>query len=108
MHSDGSTEAEAIRHFKEARKLTQAQLAQHAGVSQSAVSRILAGQRGQRQGRARRRLMALVHGEGEGMSPALTAVSEIWDGSDAHAQALAALIRVSAELWPLLGREDGR
>jgi transcriptional regulator with XRE-family HTH domain len=106
MHNRSSQEAEAIKLFQQAHKLTQAELAQRAGVSQSAVSRILSGRAAQREGRARRRLLELV-GEGAGVRPALTAVSEIWDGSDAHAQALAALIRASAELWPQLGAGHG-
>jgi hypothetical protein len=37
---------------------------------------------------------------------AIGAATEIWDGSDAHAEALAKLIRASAALWPDLVRGE--
>jgi hypothetical protein len=34
--------------------------------------------------------------------PAVVALREVWDGSEEHALALAALIAASGELWPKL------
>jgi transcriptional regulator with XRE-family HTH domain len=96
----------AISAYRERQGITQKKLAELADVSQSTVSR---AERSLpiRNGRARSRLftyMQRVHPTTGGAEAALTAVRETWDGSEAHAEALATLIRASLELW----RREGR
>lgn len=96
-----------IRAYLAREGVTQGELARRAGVSQSAVSRALGGM-AQRNGRARRRLsiyMQQAHLRPEVVNSALL---ETWDGTEAHAHALATLIRASRELWPDLGEEGAR
>lgn len=81
--------------------MTQKELANEAGVSQSTVSRI---ERSLpvREGQARNQLFAYmqeVRAVTNDAEPALTAVRETWDGTEAHAEALATLIRASHSLW---------
>lgn len=93
--------AATILAYRKAKGLTQKELASKAGVSQSTVSR---AERSSpvRNGQAHGQLVSYMQhmgaptGEAE---PALTAVRETWDGTEAHAEALATLIRASLKLW---------
>jgi hypothetical protein len=92
--------------------LSQAELARRAGVSQSAVSRAIT-RHPARMGASRRRLVVYMQQEAPPTEPnaVLDAVRETWDGSDAHAAALAKLVLASRELWPNLGKDgsgDGK
>jgi transcriptional regulator with XRE-family HTH domain len=91
----------AIFAYRRAQRITQRELAQRAKVSQSTVSR---AERSLplREGDARNRLfiyMQRVWPTTDDAEPALTAVRETWDGTEAHAEALATLIRASLKLW---------
>lgn len=91
--------------FMRAHGLTQAELAREARVSQATVSRALQ-QPSVRMGRARRQLFNYIHKRQPAVPPvAASAILTTWDGTDAHARALAELILVSARLWPNLGEE---
>jgi transcriptional regulator with XRE-family HTH domain len=83
--------------------LSQRQLAERAGVSQATVSRAKS-QLPLRPGYARGRLIAYLRRQGQlpSLEAIFTAVDEIWDGSEAHADALAQLLLASRELWPKL------
>lgn len=102
MDDSGGT----VRAFLARHGLSQAALAREAGVSQSSVSRAMTG-RAFRRGRARSRLFVYMQQAEAAAQPALTltAVSETWDGSEAHAEALAKLILASRELWPNMRKE---
>lgn len=81
--------------------MSQTTLASRAGVSQPTVSRAARGEP-MRPGRARDRLLAYLQEQGtiSGFDVAAAVLREIWDGSDAHAEALAQLLRASQALWP--------
>lgn len=97
--------ASELGAFMRARGLTQAELAQAAEVSQATVSRAL-HEPTVRTGRARARLFNYIHQNRPKVPDvAMTAIVATWDGTDAHAQALAELILVSGRLWPKLGKE---
>lgn len=85
--------------------MTQSELAREAGISQASVSRATIG-KPERTGRARARLFNYMQQAQAAAEPALAAVTETWDGSDEHAQALAKLILASGELWPRMGRAN--
>lgn len=93
----------------EERGLTQAQVADAAGVSQSTVSRVLR-RSPQRSGSSYLRLCSWIRkqtvSDGSVPAPLLAAVRATWDGSAGHAAALAALIEVSGQLWPALGDSE--
>lgn len=99
--------ASEIRGFLSREGLSQSILAQRAGVSQSAVSRAVSGS-AMRNGRARRKLVEYMHQAQEPPAPrpTLDAIAATWDGSEAHAEALARLILASGGLWPSLGRRE--
>jgi lambda repressor-like predicted transcriptional regulator len=94
---------EAVVAYLERAGVSQAELAKRAQVSQSTVSRARS-RAGARQGRAQARLFTFIHQAAEGeLHPALrNALTSAWDRSDAHAEALAALIAASRALWPEL------
>jgi len=81
----------------------QAAIAKKAGVSQPAVSRALNGAPG-RNGQSRTKLFIFMQQALTDLAPppAIVALREVWDGSEEHALALAALIAASGELWPKL------
>jgi hypothetical protein len=86
--------------------ISQRELADRVGVSQATVSRAARGHP-LRPGAARGRLLVYLR-EHRGLSaaePIFAAVGEIWDGSDAHAVALAQLLLASRGLWPNRNRE---
>lgn len=58
----------------------------------------------QRKGSAHARLVIFMHQQGYPAAPddALSAINQVWDGSEAHAAALAKLVFASGELWPKL------
>lgn len=99
--------ASEIGKFLSREGLSQSMLAQRAGVSQSAVSRAVSGSP-RRSGRARRKLVEYMRQAQEPpeLRPTLDAVAATWDGSEAHAEALARLILASGGLWPSLGRRE--
>lgn len=85
--------------------ISQASLAKRAGVSQSTVSRAMR-RIPAKQSSAHRQLVSYMQNRGPlEPPPALDALRQIWDGSEAHAAALARLILASGELWPLLGED---
>jgi transcriptional regulator with XRE-family HTH domain len=99
-------EAAQIRAYMTKNALDQGTLASEAGVSQATVSRVLAGLPARR-GRAFLRLMAHVGRQGEGTEPSVAgkkrvarAFERIWDGTDAHATAVARIIEDLAGLTP--------
>lgn len=99
-------EAAQIRAYMKKNALDQAKLAAEAGVSQATVSRALAGPP-ERRGRAFVRLLAHVGKQGEGTEASVTgkkrvsrAFERIWDGTDAHATAVAQIIEDLAGLTP--------
>jgi arginine repressor len=97
---------EAVRIILEREGMTQAELAERVGVSQATVSRAM-NQQALRPSQARARLFSFMQEQkvGPDPDPAFRAIREVWDGSTAHAAALARLVRASRELWPRLGRE---
>jgi len=99
-------EATQIRTYMSKNALDQATLAAEAGVSQATVSRALAGSP-ERRGRAFLRLMAYVGKQSENAEPSVAgkkrvarAFDRIWDGTDAHATAVAQIIEDLAGLTP--------
>lgn len=99
-------EAAQIRAYMKKNALDQGTLASEAGVSQATVSRALAGSPARR-GRAFLRLLAHVGKQGESTEPSVTgkkrvarAFERIWDGTDAHATAVAKIIEDLAGLTP--------
>lgn len=95
---------EALRALLDRRGISQSALAREAGVSQATVSRAISGTR-IRAGRARAQLFNYIHSEVPGPQHAIDAMREIWDGTTAHEEALAVLIRASGGLWPRLAAE---
>lgn len=96
--------AQAIVDYMAEEAITQDELAQRAKVSQTTVSRALR-RTPQRQGRAYLRLVIYMQQQrSHSAAPdeALSAVNDVWDGSEAHAAALARLVFASRELWPKL------
>jgi hypothetical protein len=97
----------AIRAYMARESVSQSEVAKRAAVSQSTVSRAL-----KRQpiysGRARAKLFIFMHKQPKATTaPVQTALGLVWDGTDAHAEALADLITASGRLWPGLREEDG-
>jgi len=107
MSSDSSISAEAslVAARAKAVGLTQLEIAAFVGASQSQVSRILAGV-GARRSKLFDRVCKYVFSVGVQRSDVvpqenaalMAALSEVWDGSDAHASALALVIRSLAGL----------
>lgn len=102
---DVRTEIEALL---KRRGITQAELAKRARVSQPTVSR--ARRRvPTRNSSGYARLCTYIQKEMDQLAlppPARDALAEIWDGSPAHAEALAALIRAAGDLRRTGGAED--
>jgi hypothetical protein len=98
---------EAISSYLEREGVSQEKLAKMAKVSQATVSRALHRQ-ALRPGRARTRLFTFMQKQGLMDQPesAIRAVSEVWDGSNAHSAALAKLVQASRDLWPKLGGKE--
>jgi transcriptional regulator with XRE-family HTH domain len=88
--------------------LTQAELARRANVSQPTVSRAMK-RAPERRSKSYARLCNYIRQEVDEIplpAPARDALSEIWDGSPAHAEALATLIRAAGNLSRTGGTED--
>ncbi len=100
---EGSDISRMISCYMRATGESQAAIARKAGVSQSAVSRALHGE-AERNGKAKAKLFIFMRQALAGLAPqpAVVALSQVWDGSEEHALALAALIAASGELWPKL------
>ncbi|MBZ5561682.1 MAG: helix-turn-helix domain-containing protein [Acidobacteriia bacterium] len=104
-----------LREFMAKRGLSQELLARRAGVSQSTVSRALRGG-AVRHSRARHRLMSFARVAGPtldtstkgGISRVVEAFNEIWDGSTAHADAVARVIEAMVGLRPAGARRRKR
>jgi transcriptional regulator with XRE-family HTH domain len=88
--------------------ITQSELARRADVSQPTVSR--ARRRApERNSQSYARLCNYIQKELDRVAlpgPARDALAEIWDGSPAHAEALATLIRAAGDLSRTEGTED--
>ena len=88
--------------------ISQAELARRADVSQSTVSRALRNAP-ERKSTSYARLCGYIRKEVDQIplpASARDAFAEIWDGSPAHAEALAKLIRAAGELSRTGGTED--
>lgn len=97
-----------IRAFIEDSGLSQAELAKKAGVSQPTVSRSVRDRR-ERVTSQRQKLVAYIRAEkgasgrpeyAPGVDRVTNAFARIWDGSDAHAQAVASVIDAMVDLRP--------
>ena len=96
----------AIRAYMARESVSQSEVARRAAVSQSTVSRGLKRQPVY-SGRARAKLVMFMQKQAKGTTaPIQTALGLVWDGTDAHADALADLITASGRLWPGLRGED--
>ena len=88
--------------------ISQAVLAQRASVSQPTISRArrrVPVRRSKQYGK----LCSYIRKEWQTIAlpeTARDALADIWDGSPAHAEALAGLIRASGELWRASSEED--
>lgn len=89
------------------RELTQLELAEHSGVSQSQISRILSGQYRRESVNvqrlceyARTALDIPVQPSSVALGVLNSAIDETWDGTDEHAEALALVIRSLSALHP--------
>jgi transcriptional regulator with XRE-family HTH domain len=99
--------ANRLRAFMEHRHLSQTTVAKAAKISQSTVSRALRGEV-ERQGRAKSKLFIYMQKEldaegmqGKGKQKVISAFESVWDGSEAHATAIAKIIKASQELRPI-------
>jgi transcriptional regulator with XRE-family HTH domain len=93
---------EAVAAYLKRAGISQVELANRARVSQATVSRAQSGPPGQH-GRAQAQLFRYIQSQlsEETLPPTLTAaVSSAWDRTEEHAEALAALISASRQLWP--------
>ncbi len=99
--------ARAIEALLNAEGITQNTLAKRARVSQATVSRARRGPL-ERNGAAHGRLVRYMQEYSASRTPAPAAevLRDVWDGTEAHALALAALLRASRELWPKLKPEE--
>lgn len=95
--------ARDIEALLAAEGINQQGLAERAQVSQATVSRARKGPP-LRNGAAHARLVRYMQQYSSCRTPAVAArvLWEVWDGTDQHALALAALLRASRELWPNL------
>jgi transcriptional regulator with XRE-family HTH domain len=102
------TLGKAISSTMQREGMTQDKVAKEAGVSQSTVSRRARWEPRRRSAAQARLHVAMHHHAIDSERPAevLDALQEIWDGSAAHAKALASLLRASGELWPDLKPEE--
>lgn len=99
-----------LKEFMESKGLTQAELAKKAGVDQSTVSRILRSHSGvfERYGKARQKLITYMDetydrkeiDSGRPQMKVLAAFNQIWDRTEAHADAVAKVIQSLADLEP--------
>lgn len=104
MHDDARAK---VRQLLAQNGLSQAKLAERAGISQSTVSRALHGS-SQRHGRARSKLFTYAQNqettEGilaeDGPKRVVKAFDRIWDGTDAHAAAIVKILNALAGLRP--------
>lgn len=100
--------AERAREICRLRGITQGDIANAVQASQSQVSRILSGE-SSKASRVAEDVFLFVEKYGIGVTAEavqrneelVTALSEIWNGSSAHAKALATVIRSLAALGPL-------
>ena len=100
--------SERAREICRLRGITQADIADAVQASQSQVSRILSGE-SSKASRVAEEVFLFVEKYGVGVTAEavqrneelVTALSEIWNGSAAHAKALATVIRSLAALGPL-------
>ena len=99
----------AIERYRRQTGKTQAELAQEAGVQQSAISRICSSDRN-RTSRPYHRLCDFMQQRGllSGPVAAYDALDEAWDGTEEHEAALVGLIVASKGLRPGVGKaSDG-
>lgn len=108
--------ATQLREFMVKHGLSQEQLARKAHVSQSTVSRILRREAFERHSKARHRLFTyarinesvLIQPTEDGIKRVVKTFKQIWDGSDAHAVAVANVIGALAGLRPIAKLRKGR
>jgi hypothetical protein len=99
---------ERVKHICKLRNVTQTQIAEDLGASQSQVSRILQG-RGMRASRLAEEVCLYVEKYEGGVNAAsvrgnddlVNALAVTWDGSATHARALSVVIRSLSALGPL-------
>ncbi len=98
--------AHALRSLMQEKRLSQQEIAFHANVSQSTVSRALRGGT-KRQGRGTARLFTYMQNEIghewalDGKDKVVKAFESVWDGSNEHAAAIAKIIKASEGLGPV-------
>lgn len=88
--------------------ITQAELARRANVSQPTVSRAMK-KAPERKSKSYARLCSYIRQQVDEIpvpGPARDALAEIWDGSPAHAEALATLLRAAGDLSRIAGTKD--
>jgi transcriptional regulator with XRE-family HTH domain len=90
-----------VRAYLDATGLTQTELASRAGVSQPTVSRAARGLQARRGDQAAR-LFRFIHEGPVGPEKVEIAFRSIWDGSEAHAEAVARIIEACEGLVPRL------
>lgn len=104
-----------IRTFLEEQELSQTELAEQAGVSQPTVSRALHNQR-ERSTSQRQKLIGYIRAQARrsrrqhyapGVTRVTNAFERIWDGSEAHARAVASVIDAMVDLRPA-GKRRGK
>jgi predicted transcriptional regulator len=95
-----------VREFMRRETMSESDLARFAGVSQSTVSRAIAGT-GVRHGAARSKLFRFIHNRNASLPPkkgvqrVLTAFERIWDRTEEHADAVARIISALDNLRPI-------
>lgn len=115
LKNDLVSELNWARQIARMHGLRQADLAKEIGISQSQVSKILAG-RCERRTAAVDRLITHLHTIKQGPTsaqvkkhePFLEALADVWNGSEAHAQAICTVIRSLAGIAKIPARSPGR
>lgn len=104
---DLNAELSGIRHLVITHGLSQSLISRETGISQSQVSRILSGSSKRRSTAVdavctfvRSSVPGVAPGDVRKCTPLINAISAVWDGSQAHADALGSVIRSLGALAP--------
>ena len=105
--TDLSAELSGIRNLVKTHGLSQSLISRETGISQSQVSRILSGSSKHRSSAVdavctfvRSSVPGVAPGDVRKCTPLINAISAVWDGSQAHADALGSIIRSLGALAP--------
>lgn len=105
--NDLTAELSGIRHLVRTHGLSQSAISRETGISQSQVSRILSGSSKRRSSAVdavcsfvRASVPGVAPGDVRKCTPLINAISAVWDGSQAHADALGSVIRSLGALAP--------